>query len=140
MEKFDFLLGTWDMEYHIPESSFSDAASGTGRGEFQRALDDKYVFFDYSTLIDGKKGRAHAIFVRDEKAGIYRFWWFESSGSFMKATCDFIDDETLFINWHDSLLRQTFKKIDRNKVVLRIENPNSEGEYELVLEVLFTGK
>ena len=140
MEKFDFLLGTWDMEYNIQKSTFSEATSGTGSGEFKRALDDKYVYFDYSTLIDGKKGQAHAIFVWDEKAEIYRFWWFESSGNFMKATCNFINDETLFINWHDSLLIQTFKKLGQNKVILRMENPNSEGKYELIMEVIFTQK
>ncbi len=140
MEKFDFLLGTWDMEYDIPKSAFSEAAKGTGNGVFKRALDDKYVYFDYSTLINGKKGQAHAIFVWDEKAGIYRFWWFESSGHFMQATCQFINDKTLFVNWHDSLLRQTFNKIDENKMILRMENPDAEGNYELILKVIFTRK
>ncbi len=140
MEKFKFLLGNWDMEYNIPKSAFSEATTGTGNGEFKRALDDKYVYFDYSTLIDGKKGQAHAIFLWDEKAEIYRFWWFESSGNFRTATCNFINDETLFINWHDTLLIQTFKKIRQNKVILRMENPNSEGKYELIMEVIFTRK
>lgn len=62
MKKFDFLLGNWNMEYKIPKSTFSNATIGTGAGTFKRALDDKYVYFDYSTLIDGKKGAAHAIF------------------------------------------------------------------------------
>ena len=140
MEKFEFLLGTWDMEYHISESAMSEAATGTGTGEFKRALDDKYVFFDYSTLIDGKKGQAHAIYARDEKAGIYRLWWFESSGNFNEASCNFINDDTLFINWYDSLLIQTFTKMSSDQVILRMENPNSDGEYELVMEVILTRK
>ena len=65
------------MEYKIPKSAFSKAATGT----FKRELDDKYVYFDYSTLIDGKKGKAHAIFAWDEKSKVYRSWWFESSGN-----------------------------------------------------------
>ena len=140
MDKFKFLLGNWDMEYNIPKSAFSEATTGTGKGTFKRTLDEKYVFFDYSTLIDGKEGQAHTIFVWDEKTQIYRFWWFESSGNFSKATCNFINAETLFINWHDSLLIQIFKKINSNKVVLRMESPNSNGNYELILEVTFTRK
>jgi len=140
MKKFNFLLGNWEMEYNIPKSSFSEATTGTGQGIFKRALDDKYVFFDYSTLIDGNRGQAHGIFAWDEKSKIYRYWWFESSGNFSTATCNFINDETLFMNWHDTLLIQTFKKVSSDKVILRMENPNSEGEYELILEVIFTRK
>ncbi len=140
MKKFNFLLGNWEMEYNIPKSSFSEATTGTGQGIFKRALDDKYVYFDYSTLIDGNKGQAHGIFAWDEKSKTYRYWWFESSGNFSTATCNFINDETLFMNWHDTLLIQTFKKVSSDKVILRMENPNSEGEYELILEVIFTRK
>ena len=140
MEKFDFLLGNWKMEYNIPKSSFSEAATGSGTGIINRALDNKYVYFDYSSLIKNEKGEAHAIFAWDNNSKIYRFWWFESSGNFTKATCNFVNDETLFINWHDSLYSQTFRKVDSNKVILRMENPNSEGKYELMLEVIFTRK
>ncbi len=28
MEKFDFLLGNWNLEYIIPKSAFSEAATG----------------------------------------------------------------------------------------------------------------
>ena len=140
MKKFNFLLGNWEMEYNIPKSSFSEATTGTGQGIFKRALDDKYVYFDYSTLIDGKKGQAHGIFAWDEKSKIYRYWWFESSGNYSTATCNFINDDTLFMNWLDTLLIQTFKKVSSDKVILRMENPNSEGEYELILEVIFIRK
>jgi len=140
MEKFNFLLGNWDMEYNVPKSAFSEATSGTGNGTFKRALDDKYVYFDYSSLINNEKGQAHAIFAWDEKAKIIRYWWFENSGNFQTATCKFINEEIIFLNWHDTLLIQTFKKIDPNKVVLRMENPDSDANYELILEVIFTRK
>lgn len=55
----------------------------------------------------------------------------------MTATCNFINDDTLFLNWHNSLLIQAFKKIDNNTVELRMENPDKEGKFELVLEVIF---
>jgi hypothetical protein len=139
MKKFDFLLGDWTLEYRIPKSAFSEAMTGAGTGTFKRTLNDKYVCFDYSaTFSTGDKAQAHAIFAWDDRKKIYRYWWFEDSGAFMTATCNFINDETLFLNWHDTLLIQTFTKQGPNKVILRMENPNSEGKYELILEIIFT--
>ena len=140
MKKFEFLIGDWNLESKIPKSSFSEATTGSGFGTFKRALDDKYVFFDYESNIEGETGGAHGIFAWDEKVQIYRYWWFESSGSFMTATCDFTDNNTLFMNWHNSLLIQTFKKISKNKVVLHMSNASSENKFDLVLEVIFTRK
>ena len=69
---------------------------------------------------------------------MYKFWWFEDSGSFMTATCNFINEDILHLSWHDSLLIQTFSKVDPNRIVLRMEHPSSEEKYELILEVIFT--
>ena len=140
MEKFNFLLGRWEMESIVPESEFSKADKGIGKGEFKRALNDKYVTFDYSAEFGAGKGSAHAIFVWDEKAKLYRYWWFEDSGSFMTATCNFITDGILCLNWHNSLLVQTFTKVNPNKVILRMEYPSAEEKYKLVLEVIFNRK
>ena len=141
MEKFDFLLGNWKLEYRVPKSAFSEAATGTGIGTIKRALRDKYVYFDYSASLSNRTtGEAHAIFAWDSKLGIYRYWWFEDSGNFLTATCHFINDETLFLNWHDTLLIQTFTKDSPNKVVLRMEYPAARGKYELILEVILTRK
>ena len=138
MDKFGFLLGHWNLEYNIPKSAFSEAATGNGTGTIKRALNDKYVIFDYSACVGEGDGAAHGIFAWDEKAKVYRYWWFENSGAFQTATCNFVSDETLFMNWHDTLLIQTFKKAGPDKMILRMENPDSEGKYELVLEVIFT--
>lgn len=143
MEKFDFLLGDWKLQYNIPKSPFHEADTGSGTGTFKRTLDDKYVCFDYVCSLASapeKIVKAHGIFAWDEKAKIYRYWWFENSGNFLEATCNFINDETLFFNWHDTLLSQTFKKSSPNKVVLKMEHPNSEGKYEPILEVILTKK
>jgi hypothetical protein len=140
MEKFEFLLGDWNLEYRVPKSTFSEAATGTGTGTFKRALKDKYVFFDYSCSLTIGQGQAHGIFAWDDKAKIYRYWWFEDSGSFLQATCNFIDDETLFLNWHDTLLTQTFTKAGPDKVILRMEQPCPRGKSELILEVILTRK
>lgn len=143
MDKFDFLLGDWNLEYRVPKSAFSDEGKGFGEGTFKRALDDKYVYFDYSaslSLTPGQTGKAHAIFAWDEKAKVYRYWWFESSGNFLLATCYFVNDDTLFLNWHDTLIIQTFTKDGPNKVILRMEHPVAQGKYELIMEVIFTKK
>ncbi len=141
MDKFNFLIGSWDLAYKIPKSSFSEEATGKGSGTFKRTLNDKYVVFDYeASFTTGDKASAHAIFAWEEKIKMFRYWWFENSGSFMTATCNFINDDTLFLNWHNSLLIQTFKKIDEHTIELRMENPNKEGKFELVLEVMFKRK
>jgi hypothetical protein len=140
MEKFEFLLGDWDLEYRVPKSSMSQAATGTGSGTFKRFLDDKYVLFDYSCSLTTGQGQAHAIFVWDQKARLYRFWWFETSGNFAQATCNFLNDKALFLNWHDCLLVQSFRAVEPDKIILRMEQPTSEQKNELVMEVIFTRK
>ena len=140
MEKFDFLLGDWNLKSRVPKSSFSEATTGAGTGTFKRALDDKYVYFDYSASLTTGQGEAHGIFAWDKRVKVFRYWWFESSGNFLTATCNFVNDEILFLNWHDTLIIQTFRKAGPNKVILRMEHPASEGKYELILEVILTRK
>ena len=138
MERFDFLLGSWDMEYRVPKSDFSPAATGAGRGTFRRALDDKYIYFDYESQGTTGESAAHAVCVWDEKFEIYRYWWFESSGNFNEASCLFINDTTFFMNWNNGLFTQTFQKTGSDEVTLKMEHPDSEGTYEVVMEVIFT--
>jgi hypothetical protein len=135
MSKFEFLLGTWDLDYRIPTSTFGAARSDSGTGSLKKALNDKYVLFDYSTQSGSE---AKGIFAWDDKVKIYRYWWFENSGNFLNATCYFINDETLAMNWHDTLLVQTFTKEGTDKIVLKMQYPSSSKDYELVLEVIFT--
>jgi hypothetical protein len=137
MSKLEFLLGEWDLEYRIPRSFFSEAGSDSGTGTFKRALDGRYVFFDYSTKTGGE---AHAILAWDEKANIYRYWWFENSGAFLTATCNLIGDGILALNWHDTLFVQTFERDQSGKIILKMQHPAAKGGYELILEVVFTRK
>jgi hypothetical protein len=135
MDKFEFLLGEWHLEYRVPKSTLSAARSDEGAGSFQRVLDGKDVSFDYSTKAGS---RAHGIFAWDERAKVYRYWWFENSGNFLSATCNFLDNGMLAMNWHDSLLVQTFTRVYPERVVLKMQAPDTQGGYELVLEVIFT--
>jgi len=140
MDRLAFLLGAWNLEYRIPKSAYSEPAKGTGYGTFKKALHDRYIFFDYTSRIDDEEGGAHGVFKWDEKTQCYRYWWFESSGEVMKATCRLLDDKTLFMNWHDSLLRQTFTRKNPDKIILRMEEANAKGTYDMILEVIFTRK
>ena len=56
----------------------------------------------------------------------------------MKATCDFINENTLCLNWHNSLLVQTFRKTEDGKIILQMKNPSIKNGYELILKVIFT--
>jgi hypothetical protein len=42
------------------------------------------------------------------------------------------------LNWHDTLLIQTFTKMAPEKVILMMEQPTSEGRYEPILEAVVT--
>ena len=132
MNKFDFLLGDWNMEYRIPKSIFSEAGTDSGTGSFKKILDGKYVFFEYSTR---SGGAANGIFAWDDKVKIYRYWWFENSGNFQAATCSFINDETLAMNWHDTVLIQSFTQTGSDEVLLDMGEPDAEGVYKSVLQV-----
>ena len=92
---------------------------------------------EYSTESGGE---AKGIFAWDDKVNIYRYFWFENSGSFATATCKFTDDETLAMNWHENLFVQTFSKQGPDRVVLKMQYPSAGGNYELVMEVLFSRK
>ena len=135
LDKFEFLIGDWNMESRIPKSIFSEPGTDTGVGSFKRILKDNYVLFEYSAKSGGE---AKGIFAWDDKLKMYRYWWFENSGSFDSATCNFINDVTLAMNWHGSLFVQTFVKETPDKVVLKMQHPAVNGGYECVLEVIFT--
>jgi hypothetical protein len=137
LEKFGFLLGSWNLDYRIPKSNFSEARSDRGSGSFKKILTDKYILFEYSTESGGE---AKGIFAWDDKIKAFRYWWFENSGSFATATCNFINNNTLAMNWHDTLLVQTFVKESTDKTILKMQNPSGQGGYDLIMEVIFTRK
>jgi len=141
MDKFEFLLGDWSLEYRVPKSSFGEADKGSGEGTTQRILGGRYVQFDYRASLERTgTGSARGIFAWDRAAQIYRYWWFEESGNFLAASCDFVAEGVLRLNWHDTLLVQTFSKQGLDRVLLRMERPVAGGGHEVIMEVLFTRK
>ena len=138
IERLDFFIGDSKLEYKVPKSRFSEAATGTGTGTFSWALDGRYVYFDYSCSLTTGQAQAHGIFAWDQKTKVYRYWWFEDSGSFSEATGDFVDEGTLLLKWHDTGLIQTFKRVDADKIILEMADKATSGKHELVLEVVLT--
>lgn len=133
LNKFNFLLGNWNLEYRIPKSQMSDSGSDRGFGTFKKILDNQYILFEYSTESGGE---AKGIFAWDAKIDAYRYWWFENSGNFSTATCQFTSDSILAMNWHDTLLTQTFVREADDRVILRMQHPIDQLRYELILEVI----
>lgn len=64
--------------------------------------------------------------------------WNENSGSFLQATCNFINEETLLMHWQDTHLIQTFQKTGPDRAELKMKRPHTKGEYDPILEVIFT--
>lgn len=137
IEKLDFFLGNWDLDYIIPESFMSKACRDSGTGSFHKILNDKYVMFEYST---DSGSEAKGIFAWDSHTESYKYWWFENSGIFLSATCNFISDDILAMNWHDSLLVQTFERKNPDRIILKMQYPSIKNCHQPVLEVIFTRK
>ena len=140
MDKFDFLIGEWNLEYRVPASSISPAATGEGSGKFYKALSNTYVYFDYAARLTLGSAAAHAVFAWDDRIKMYRYWWFEDSGAFMSATCDFPEEKLLVLNWHDSLLNQSFSQLPEGHIRLLMEKVAGPGKQELLLEVFLRRK
>jgi hypothetical protein len=136
MKRFEFMIGEWDLIYNIPESEMSPAAKGSGHGIMKRILDGRYVSFDYEASINNIRGKAHGIFAWDEKWEVYRYWWFENSGNYMSAVCDFVDEHRLRMHWDNTMLIQHFVKQSDDKMLLEMGYSGKEGKLEPILEVL----
>ena len=137
LEKINFLLGDWNLEYKIPESIFSKPGTESGTGSFKKILNENYIMFDYSTE---SGGAAKGIFAWDDKIKMIRYWWFENSGSFSSAICNLINENTLAMNWHDNLFVQTFKRKTPNKIVLNMKYPTEDGKFITIMKAILTRK
>jgi hypothetical protein len=140
MDKFQFLLGTWQMDYKILKSRNILEDIGRGEGTFRSILNNRYVTFDYHVNLKTSEAAAHAVFAFDEDRKIYRYWWFEDSGKFMKAMGDFINKNKLMLIWEENQLVQTFHRLKNGNVILSMINKSDMDNSEIILEVLFTKK
>jgi hypothetical protein len=88
-------------------------------------LDGTHLCFDYQVRhkqTGELTGSAHGVFAWDSESGRYRYFWFESSGTFLQATGHLRDADTLFLDWENDCT-QTFRRVDDATVVLEMTCP-----------------
>ena len=59
MDKLEFLLGEWNLEYKIPKSPFSEAGRDVGTGTFKTVLMASMFF----STIQQKRAEKHMLFL-----------------------------------------------------------------------------
>ncbi len=136
MLALSFMLGEWELDYTVTQHG-STTRTICGTGSIRRLFDATYVTFDYQMRqreTREKIGEAHAIIAWDKKAGQYRFFWFESSGTFLQADGCLSDDHTLALEWRGVNCTQIFRRVDADAMYLEMRCPDED----LLLRVDFT--
>ena len=136
MRALSFMVGEWDLDYTVTQNGHAtQTIRGTGSLGF--LFKATYLTFDYR-MIEKASGamiaEAHAIFAWDKKAGKYRYYWFESSGSFHQATGVLRDARTLILEWQEINCTQVFRSLSAQSMYLEMRCP----EQDLLLRVDFT--
>ncbi len=128
MASLEFLLGEWELAY-----SYSLEAGGptltdlAGSGTIRSTLGGTHLTFDYQVRrqeTGEPAGSAHGVFAWDAAAEGYRYFWFESSGSFRQAMAHLRDTRTLFLDWEGDDCTQTFQRVDDDTIVLEMTCPS----------------
>jgi hypothetical protein len=131
----DFMIGEWELDYTVMQhGSTTHAICGTG--SIRHLFGTTYVTFDYQMRqkeTREKIGEAHAIIAWDKKAGRYRYFWFESSGTFLQANGSLSDEHTLALEWQGVNCRQIFRRVDADAMYLEMQCPDQD----LILRVDF---
>jgi len=135
MREFDLFIGSWRLQYDVPESFFSPQTSGEGEGTFAEILNGHCVTFGYEAHFANESAAAHGIFVRNNQQNTFRYWWFEDSGNYDRATCKFLNKHSLFLVWRGSALIQTFEQINPDHIELKMFDPRENLSHELILKV-----
>jgi hypothetical protein len=138
MQALGFMVGEWNLDYTV-EQGGKTSSDLRGSGSLRYLFDGTYLSFDYD--VQDKKtsdtvGGAHAVFAWDSKAGEYRFYWFESSGTFLQATASLRDAETLFLQWQGNDCTQIFRRVGDDAMFLEMKCPGQA----LTLRVDFSRK
>jgi len=136
MRALSFMIGEWALDYSVTQRG-QTARTIRGSGSLRYMFSAAYLTFDYRMLdraTGNLIGEAHAIFAWDEKAGQYRYYWFESSGSFHQATGVLRDARTLALEWQEIKCTQIFRSVSADAMYLEMRCP----EQDLLLRVDFT--
>ncbi|MGD0014798.1 MAG: DUF1579 family protein [Bryobacteraceae bacterium] len=136
MHALDFMLGEWELDYTVTQHGCTTKPI-RGTGSLRHLFDATYLTFDYQMQqkATGEMiGQAHAVFAWDAKAEQYRFYWFESSGTFLQATGVLQGDDTLALEWQGVNCTQIFRRVSADAIYLEMHCPDQD----LLLRVDFS--
>jgi len=136
MRALSFMIGEWELDYTVTQNGRTTRTI-RGTGALRFLFNATYLNFDYQAIEKASGagiGEAHGIFAWDEKAGRYRYYWFESSGSFRQATGVLEDAHTLALEWQEIKCTQIFRSVSTDAMYLEMRCP----EQDLLLRVDFT--
>jgi hypothetical protein len=122
----DFMIGEWDLDYSVTQHGATTRAI-CGTGSIRPLFGTAYLTFDYQMRRKPaleKIGEAHAVIAWDKKAGQYRFFWFESSGTFLQANGSLSGDYTLALEWLGVNCTQIFRRVDGDSMLLEMRCPD----------------
>jgi hypothetical protein len=136
MRGLRFMVGEWELDYTVTQHG-QTTKTICGTGSLRYLFDETYLTFDYRVQQKdtGKMiGEAHGIFGWDRKGGQYRYYWFESSGTFLQATAVLRDDHTLAMEWQGVNCTQIFRRVSADAMYLEMRCPDED----LLLRVDFS--
>lgn len=90
--QFDFWLGEWDLSWPAEQSGGTEGETGRGANHISRMFGDCVIEENFTTA--DERFRGHSVSVYDEKAGLWRQTWVDSSGGYLVFTGSF-DGETM---------------------------------------------
>jgi len=123
-----FMVGEWELDYKVTQHG-NTTRTICGTGSIRHLFDTTYITFDYQMRqkeTGEKIGEAHAIVAWDKKAGQYRFFWFEGSGTFLQANGWLSDNHTLALEWQGVNCRQIFRYVDADAMYLEMQCPDED--------------
>jgi hypothetical protein len=85
--QFDFWLGQWDLSWPAEQSGGTEGETATGANRISRLFGDCVIEENFSTGDGTFQG--HSVSVYDEKAGLWRQTWVDSSGGYLVFTGSF---------------------------------------------------
>jgi hypothetical protein len=136
MRALSFMLGDWELDYTVTQHGRTTKPI-RGTGSLRYLFDATYLTFDYR-MLDKETGEtlggAHGLFAWDAKAQQYRYYWFESSGTFLEATGVLANDDTLALEWQGVNCTQIFRRLSADAMYLEMRCPDQD----LLLRVDFS--
>ena len=128
MRAVSFMVGEWELDYTATQRG-QTTKTLRGTGSMRYLFGETYLTFDYQMQQKDTGeaiGEAHAVLAWDAKAQQYRYYWFESSGTFLQATGVLADDHTLALEWSGVDCTQIFRRLSPEAMYLEMKCPTED--------------